>query len=78
MSFHSLIYKNSMLRDEQEIKAALNSLQTKKTDNISRDRFNHPIKYQKSFLLSVDLILLSVFSCYQDTHMWFFVSLSGL
>lgn len=70
-----------MLHDEQEIKAALNNLQTKQTENISRDRLNHSIKGQKKkkrFLLSVDLILLSVFLCYQAIHMWFFVSLPGL
>lgn len=36
-----------MLHDEQEIKAALNNLQTKQTENISRDRLNHSIKGQK-------------------------------
>lgn len=37
-----------MLQDEQEIKAALNSLQPKQTDSIAGDRLNHSIKDQKS------------------------------
>lgn len=40
-----------MLQDEQEIKAALNSLQPKQTDSIAGDRLNHSIKDQKVFFI---------------------------
>lgn len=37
-----------MLQDEQDIKAALISLQPKQTDSIAGDGLNHSIKDQKS------------------------------